>query len=189
MIYNFNDFDDSRSQGFGSSPSTSVYSQYNPDAYDIETVRKMTREMVHKSGAPVQVFIRTMNEDVNDVHDEDANPTYFPPRLLRGFYIPKPTQMELTLWGPEIKIQHEINFHILDIVENFGNRLLLPGDILQVPYNSFSKLSPGYYTITNAQEFGNFRYTWLYLKCQCTASPGDPNIIPDGQEITDARII
>ena len=37
---------------------------------------------------------------------------------------------------------------------------------------------PKYYAIDNAQETGNFRYTWLYLKCQATLIVGDVNLRP-----------
>jgi hypothetical protein len=124
------------------------------------------------------VHARTDNADVRAVHDEDPDPTYAPPALLKGVFVPKPLEFELTRWGVDTSTAQEITFCLEDVLARFRERLLRPGDLLQLPYNSQGASKPKYFEITNSQEFGNFRYIWLYLRCQATLLLGDANIRP-----------
>ena len=157
--------------------SNPLYSVQNQTSQDIATVQRIAHEMIQRY-ALVNVHCRTDNADHDKVFDEDPDPTYWPPIPLKAFFVPKPLEYELTLWGVDAPNQTEIVFSMVDINDNFRERLLRSGDLIEIPYNSQSKQRPKYYKVDNAQEFGNFRYVWLYLKCQTTNIVGDPNIRP-----------
>jgi len=149
------------------------------DSADIGMVRQITREMIQVNGAAVKIHPRTDNADHDKVFDEDADPTYWPPIDLKAFFVPQPLEYELTLWGVDASNNKtEIVFALDEVVEKLPNRLLRSGDLIEVPYNSQSQQKPKYYAVDNAQEAGNFRYIWLYMKCQATLLLGEVNLRP-----------
>ena len=161
-----------------------MYQVHDINSRDIGTVRRLVREMISVGGALVQVHTRTMNDDVDDIWDEDPDPTYLVPETFKAVFVPQPLETELTMWGADVSNnQTEIAFFLLDIHEKFGDRLLRTGDLIEVPYNSISAQKPKYYYVNNAQETGNFRYTWLYLNCHTSLITGDVNIRPATDQI------
>jgi len=161
-----------------------LYQVHDINARDIETARRLAREMVYVNGALVHVHARTMNEDVDDIFDEDPDPTYMMPKFFKAFFVPQPLEYELTQWGVDVSNnQTELSFVLADVHEAFGERLLRTGDLIEVPYNSVSAQKPKYYYVNNAHEAGNFRYTWLYVNCQASLINGDVNIRPATDQI------
>jgi len=161
-----------------------LYQVHDINSRDIETARRIVKEMISVGGGLVQVHTRTMNEDVDDIWDEDPDPTYWMPQYFKATFVPQPLEFELTQWGVDVaNNQTEIAFALSDIYEKFGERLLRTGDLIEVPYNSVSAQKPKYYYVNNAQEKGNFRYTWLYLNCQSSLISGDVNIRPATDQI------
>lgn len=159
--------------------SNPLFQAHDVDSADISIVRQITREMIQVNGANVKIHARTDNADHDKVFDEDADPTYWPPISdIKGFFVPQPLEYELTLWGVDTNNKTEIVFSLEEIASKLPNRLLRPGDLIEVPYNSQSQQKPRYYAVNNAQEFGNFRYTWLYMKCQATLLVGEINLRP-----------
>lgn len=155
-----------------------LFQVHDVDSADISMVRQITQEMIRVNGAAVKVHPRTDNADHDKVFDEDADPTYWPPIDLKAFFVPQPLEYELTLWGVDTNNKTEIVFSLDDVISKFPNRLLRPGDLIEIPYNSQSQQKPKYYAVDNAQEYGNFRYIWLYVKCQATLLVGDVNLRP-----------
>ena len=158
--------------------SNPLFQAHDVDSADISLVRQIAREMIQINGAAVKIHVRTNNADHDKVFDEDADPTYWSPVDLKAFFVPQPLEYELTLWGVDTNNKTEIVFALEDIVAKLPDRLLRTGDLIEVPYNSQSQQKPKYYAIDNAQEAGNFRYTWLYMKCQATLLPGEVNLRP-----------
>ena len=187
MIHRFADLRDDnqadlynglRSEAEQSSPLYQVHDTCTPD---VATARRIAREVINVAGALIKVHARTDNADVRAVHDEDPDPTYWPAKVLKGFFVPQPMEYELTPWGVDSENKAEIVFALTDIVEQFGERLLRTGDLLEAPFNSMGVAKPKFFCVDNAQEFGNFRYNWLYLKCQTTLVTPDSNIMPPGE--------
>ena len=145
---------------------------------DITTARQIAIEMIQVNGASILVHRRTDNIDHDKVFDEDRDPTYWKPIPIKGFFVPQPLEYELTMWGVDAANKQEIVFALAQVVDLSPTRLFRPGDLIEVPFNSQSQQKPKYYAIDNAQETGNFRYTWLYLKCQATLIVGDVNLRP-----------
>lgn len=161
-----------------------LYQVHDINAKDIGTVRRIAKEMIYINGGLVKVHARTMNEDVDDIWDEDPDPTYLMPENFKAFFIPQPLEFELTQWGADVaNNQTEIAFVLGDVHEKYGERLLRTGDLIEVPYNSVSIHQPKYYYVNNAQESGNFRYIWLYMNCQASLITGDVNIRPATDQI------
>ena len=155
-----------------------MYSVQDYDSPDYAMVMRIAEETINTSGADVLVYARTDNEDVDEDWDEDANPTYANAENMKGFFVPQPLEQELTKWGVDQVNAVEIAFFRNHVYGKWGDRLLRAGDIIELPYNSASHTSPKYYRVDNAQETGNYRYTWMYVTCQCTLITGDPNIRP-----------
>jgi len=156
-----------------------LYQVQDIESLDVASARRVAREAVNVDGALVRIYARTDNDDVDVVWDEDPDPTYMAPVPLKGFFVPQPLEAELTQWGVEFSNNRaEVAFVLEEMFGAFGDRLLRPGDLLEVPYNSISRVKPKYYKIENAQETGNYRYTWLYLTCQAMLLQGDVNIRP-----------
>ena len=157
--------------------SSPLFQASDANSADISTARQIALEMIQVNGAQTLVHCRTDNADHDKIFDEDPDPTYWYPIPIKGFFVPKPLEYDLTLWGVDSPNKTEVVF-ALEQVTNLSKRLFRPGDLVELPYNSQSQQKPKYYAIDNAQETGNFRYTWLYLTCQVTLIVGDVNIRP-----------
>lgn len=167
---------DSRDEAQMASP---LYQVDDKEASDISTAYKIAEEMINVNGAHVMLHARTDNEDVDEVFDEDPDPTYWNPIPMRAFFTPQPLERELTKWGADAADNKtEIVFIRAHIFKQFGARLLRAGDLIEVPYNSVSNSKPKYYQVDTAQETGIYRYQWLYVTCKVTLLTGDANIRP-----------
>jgi hypothetical protein len=156
----------------------SPVSIYNTESKDIQLARSMANEMINVSGAPVKVFIRTENADYDAVWDEDPDPTYWTPILLKAFFKPEPIQTELTKWGADTKNRTEVMFSHYQLYAEVGERMLRAGDVIQLPFNSVM-INPKNFRVLNATPSGNFRYTWLYWSCQVETLTADMNVRPE----------
>lgn len=139
---------------------------------DVRLARQLSVEQINVSGAEVRVFLRTDNEDFDQVWDEDADPTYWSPVPMKAFFKPEPLQAELQPWGIDTPNKTEIVFSHWQVINEFGERTLRTGDVIQVPYNAANN-SPKNFRILNATPTGNFRYVWLYLTCQVEVLTAD----------------
>ena len=183
MIYSFSSM--TEQPGAGQPDFRSGVEQSNPlfrasdvNSSDITLAKKIALEMVQVNGADTLIHMRTNNSDHDKVFDEDPNPTYWNPVSIKGFFVPQPLEYELTLWGVDSANKVEIVFALEQVSDVSPIRLFRVGDLVEVPYRSQSQQKPKYYAIDNAQETGNFRYTWLYLKCQATLIVGDIYLRP-----------
>lgn len=148
---------------------------HDESSADIRLARRMAEEQINVSGAEVKVFLRTDNEDFDQVFDEDPDPTYWSPVLMKAFFKPEPLQAELQLWGVDTPNKSEIVFSHWQVIEEFGERTLRTGDIIQLPYNA-SNNSPKNFRVLNSTPTGNFRYIWLYLTCQVETLTADVTV-------------
>lgn len=153
---------------------------HDPDSADVKLARLKAREMINISGAEVTVYTRTENADFDSVWDEDPDPTYWAPFGLKGFFKPQPLEAELKQWGAEVINKTEIVFEHAQVNQLLGERMLRPGDVVQLPYNAaMVALGPKNYRILNATPSGNFRYNWLYLTCQLETLTADITVRPE----------
>ncbi len=185
MIYDFNGqttdqvskFDKHESMRSDVDVQFSPLSIYNINSDDIKQARSLAEEMINISGALVNLYIRTDNNTIDDVWDEEPDPTYWNKVQLKAFFKPQPFELELKLWGIDNRNRTEIVFSYLEIYDLFEDRLLRPGDVVQLPYNHIN--GPRNYKINNVSPSGNFRYTWLYLNCVAEVLNADVALRPE----------
>lgn len=125
----------------------------------------IANEMINISGAEVLVYLRTDNYDYDDVWEEDPDPTYKPSVMVKGFFVPKPKNSELTIFGVDTPNQTTIMFSKSQILNLFGDRLIRAGDIIELPYNGGGYAKPSKFRVINSYDSGNFKYKWYYWSC------------------------
>jgi hypothetical protein len=150
----------------------SPLSLHRPDNEDVVLAKKAAKEMINISGADVIIYARTKNESYDKVWNEDPAPTYHAGRHLKAYFVPQPTAEQLTPFGIDAPNTTSIAFCREEIVELLGERMLMPGDIIEIPYSG-SLIRPDRFRITNAADTGNFRYVWLYITCNAETITND----------------
>lgn len=160
--------------------NSSQLSVQNYDNADIAMARTTADQIINTSGAVVEIFIRTDNEDHDRVWDEDADPTYWPRAQLKAFFKPQPIELQLKGWGLEIENPLELVFSHQQVLDQFGERMLRAGDMIRVPYNLVTHaLNPTLYKVENGTPSGNYRYVWLYFTCKLESANVDQAVMPE----------
>jgi hypothetical protein len=160
---------------------------HNPENADLKLARLLADEQINISGAEIKVYIRTDNADYDEVWDEDADPTYWNPEFMKAYFKPQPIEVELAKWGADTKNKTEAIFSHVQVYNQFGERMLRTGDVLQLPYNA-AAISPKNFRIINATPSGNFRYHWLYLTCTVETLTADITIRPEEDMPSEERM-
>ena len=154
---------------------------YNHTKPDIAYAERLAEEIVNISGAWVTVFMKEPKQDAEEIEvwDEDADPLYRSGKKMKAYFKPEPNLVELTKWGVDIPLRVTMVFSRagLMIDKTISTRLLLPGDVIEAPYNlptaARQDVGPKRFRILNAAQEGFFHYRWLYLKCTCELITGD----------------
>lgn len=153
---------------------------HDPENPDVRYARQLADEIINVSGAEVTVYVRTENEDFDTIWDEDPDPTYWNPLKLKGYFKPQPLEAELKKWGAEVSNKTEVVFSHRVLHEEFGERMLRTGDVIQLPYNAATvAVGPKNYRVLNGTPSGNFRYIWLYFTCQVETLTADITVRPE----------
>jgi hypothetical protein len=160
---------------------------HNPESADLKLARLLANEQINISGAEIKVYIRTDNADYDEVWDEDPDPTYWNPEFMKAFFKPQPIEVELAKWGADTKNKTEVVFSHFQIFDQFGERMLRAGDVVQLPYNA-AAISPKNFRIINVTPSGNFRYHWLYLTCTVETLAADITVRPEEDMPSEERI-
>ena len=174
---------DHRSDAERLGSSLNIYNQQKPD---IGYAERYAEEMINVSGAPIIVLKRN-TEVKDDIWEEDADPTYKNDIKLRGIFTPPPSEAEVTKWGLDSKNEIKVHFSRANVLRLFGERMIAPGDLLIIPYNTLSILQntdlrtgPGNrmdrFIVKEATDSGNYHYRWLYWSCMVENITGDPTI-------------
>jgi hypothetical protein len=154
----------------------------NPESPDFSFVANIAAEMFNRASADVFIYLRTKNEDIVNTHDEDPDPTYSVKQPGKAYFQPQPMEFVLKQFGVELDNKMEIVFLRSAILSQFGERMLKPGDVIEAPYRSLSENRPTRYRVVNSQEFGNYRYQWIYIKTNTELLTADITVIPPDQE-------
>ena len=151
---------------------------HDDESSDIKLARQLADEIIHVSGAEIEVYLRTDNADNDSVWDADADPTYWQPISMKAYFKPSPIELELKKWGADLENhREEVIFSHRQLYHETNERMLRIGDVLKLPYNS-ATINPTTYRITNATPSGNFRYVWLYFTCQVEVLTADITVRP-----------
>lgn len=160
---------------------------HDPNSSDIKMVRRLADELINISGAEVKLFVRTDNGDFDAVWDEDPDPTYWTPLLVKGFFKPQPIEIELKKWGLDTANKIDITFSHRQIYDLVGERMIRAGDVIQVPFNS-TPIKLKNYRVINATPSGNFRYVWLYYACNMELLTADVTVRPEQDMPEDPEV-
>ncbi len=151
---------------------------HDPANPDHGFVRSIAEEIVNISGASLVVYIRTDNS-FDDVWEEDADPTYYPGERIKGYFAPQPKETELTPWGADTPNATKVTFSRSAVINQFGDRMIRIGDVIELPYNARGAVKPDRYRVLNAADAGQFRYEWFYWDCAVESITDDITIDPD----------
>lgn len=156
-----------------------LLSTYDHSKVDIAYAERLAEEIVNISGAWVTVFLKEPKRDVqaDEVWDEDADPLYRGGVQMKAYFKPEPNQSELTRWGVDNATKATIVFSRAGLFKeaHIGARLLLPGDVVEAPYNYATKfdIGPMRFRILSVKQDGFFEYRWLYMHAMCELITGD----------------
>jgi len=157
---------------------------YNHDKPDIAYAERMAAELVNLSGAWTTIFLKEPKNDTEEaeVWDEDADPIYRDGIGTKAYLKPDTISLELTRWGIDVPLKLTIVFHRATLIDKLGSRLLVPGDVIRVPYNAARALlspekKPFDFRIMNVFDSGNFQYRWLYYTAVTELITGDEAVI------------
>lgn len=157
----------------------SPLSLYNHAKPDIAYAERMADEVINLSGALVTVFLKEPKRDAKEIEvwDEDADPLYRAGKNMKAYFKPEPTQQELTRWGYDQRLRATMVFSRAALFKEpgIGQRLLLPGDVIQAPYNLPTNFDYGplRFRVLNTKQSGFFEYRWLYVETTCELLTGD----------------
>ncbi len=156
-----------------------LLSLYDHSKPDIAYAERLAEEIVNICGAWVTVFLKEPKRDApeDEVWDEDADPLYRSGIKTKAYFKPEPVSSELTRWGVDAATKATIVFSRASLFQEdgIGTRLLLPGDVIEAPYNYATKfdMGPMRFRILNVKHDGFFEYRWLYMHAICELITGD----------------
>ncbi len=157
-----------------------VFDHFNPD---ISLAERHAKESMDISGAWVKVYLKM--PDLQDpqntrtaeaVWNEDPTPIYSNAIPFKAFFHPDSQHIELTRFGIDAPLKVSLTFLRSDLLkhESIGDRLIKPGDQIEIPYNDVNeKKFPMRVTVVDAVNEGNYRYRWLFWKVVCEVSKND----------------
>lgn len=156
----------------------SPLSTYNHDKPDIAYAERLAEELINISGAWITLFLKEPKQGaVTEIWDEDADPLYRAGKKIKAYFKPEPVMTELTRWGIDVPIRITVVFSraMLMADRSIGERLLLPGDAIEAPYNlpTIFDTGPLRFRILNSKQDGFFQYRWLYVNTICELLTGD----------------
>ena len=158
-------------------------SVYNPQKPDYGYVERMAMEFMNISGAIVTIYpkLPDMTEGIDQDFDEDAHPQYGNGIITKAYFKPEPKRMELKKFGIDTLTSVTLVFSRaqLMMMPEIGDRLLLPGDVIKIPYNHVDEIkNPMMVRVLNATPMGNFHYRWIYHQVTCEPITGDELVAP-----------
>lgn len=166
----------------------SVYNQAKPDyAY----AERLAEETINIGGAWVTVFLKQPyvdQEGIEDVWDEDPDPVYNQGFHMKAWVKVDSLNLELTRYGMDSPLQLTVVFPRAVLAKETGiERLLVPGDILEVPYNAPRLRGPARFRVINSYDSGNWHYRWLYFTTVCELILDDKSLKVPYQENSKVR--
>ena len=152
---------------------------HDADSADHGLAASISNEIINISGAEVLIYTRAESQTYDDVYDEEPDPVYRRPKRLKAYFPPQPIAAQLVPWGIDVENQSTIVFSKGHVKAEFGDRMIIIGDVIELPYNA-SGIRLDRYRVLNAFDSGNFRYEWLYWSCFIENLTDDITIDPNG---------
>lgn len=161
-----------------------LVSQQNENSPDIDMVGCVSKEAVRVSGAEIQVFSRTDNNDIDHVWQEDQSPTFYAPIPIKAIYNVPTIGITSETWGSDAKVSFDVFFSYQDLLEKFGDkdRMIRIGDILKLPLNFTKPVKIRNFEVTSSSPHLVYMNHYVWWKCIVTNITGDPAIRPEKRE-------
>jgi hypothetical protein len=101
---------------------------------------------------------------------------------MKAYFQPQPKRFELKKFGLDVTIDTtSIVFTRASLLLNpeVGERLILPGDVIIIPYNHIDEIKePLRMRVNNVTPHGMYHYRWIYMKADCEPITGDDLVGP-----------
>lgn len=159
---------------------------YNHQKNELALAEKWAEEQVNISGAWVTVFTKDVvvpdqapqgqGQDLSDPFDEDADPIYNKGMNMKALFKPDSISLEMTRWGVDAPTKAEVIFARAPLLSIFGERLIKPGDVIELPYNEpvvQSNAGSRRFVVNNSYSTEFYHYRWLYYKAVVELQTGD----------------
>jgi len=160
----------------------SIISQQNENSPDIDMVGCVSKEVVRISGAEIQVFSRTDNNDIDHVYQEDQNPTFYAPIPIKAVYNVPTIAVSSETWGPDAKVSFDVFFSYQELLEVFGERMIRMGDVFKLPLNFVKPVKIRNFEVTSSSPHLVYMNHYVWWKCTVINITGDPAIRPEKRE-------
>lgn len=163
-----------------------LLSAYNNDKADLALYERNAEEIINISGAWTKLFLKeptnSDTEDPTDIYDEDRSPQYRSGISIKAFVKFNAWTNELTRWGIDTPLTIDVTFSRAILGKTIGfNRMLKPGDVIEVPYNRSTSKGPLRFRVKNEKEAGAVNYRWLYYVANAELMVGDDSLdVPFG---------
>lgn len=184
---NLNNATDFRSTAEIDNSKLNIYNHQNPDIANME---READQLIQLSGAPTLIYLRTNDMgQVDDVFDENANPTYCEYTNVKGLFTPESASMVKVKWGIDVDLKFKIHYSRARLLSQIGSRLIRQGDVIAIPHNTLIQTQATEYLegkdnrldkfrVVGATDTGNFNYRWLYWTCTVEPLSGDITVRP-----------
>lgn len=159
-----------------------LVSQENDNSHDVKLTGTLSKEVIRVSGSEIEVFMRTDNNDVDHVWEEDTSPTFWQPISIKAFYEFPLVAISSEGLGLEAKITFDVYFSYQEMLELFGERMIRHGDVLKIPLKFVKPVKIRNFEVTSSSPWQVYMYHWLYWKCTVVNISGDPIVQPEPKE-------
>jgi hypothetical protein len=148
---------------------------------DLAMYERLAEEVINISGAFVTLFLKLplqgSERNPNDIWDEDADPVYANGVILKAFVKLNEFQLELTKFGVDAPLSVKVVFARTTLGKAVGyDRMLAPGDVIEVPYNRAKIDLPLRFRVKNESDAGNINYRWVYYSADCELITSDKSL-------------
>lgn len=160
----------------------SQLSQENDNSPDILLAGTMSKEVIRLSGSEIDVFMRTDNNDVDHVWEEDTSPTFWQPITIKAYYVVPAITVTSEMWSVDAKVTFDVFLSYQEVLEMFGERMIRLGDVFKIPLKFVKPAKIVNFEVTSSTPWEMFMYHWLYWKCTVINISGDPIVQPEPKE-------
>lgn len=168
--------------------NVAIFDDTNPE---IARMEREALEYISISGADTKIYLRVNDlGGVDEVWEEDSQPLYEQPVLVKGQYVPDAMNLALSKWGYESNSSFDINYSRANLSSLFGPRLIRVGDVIEIYHNTLVQTQntefldgnlglANKFRVLRATDKGNFNYRWLYWSCTVELLTGNISVRPE----------
>lgn len=162
---------------------------------EIAYMERAALDYINQAGTNSYIYLRSNDlGKVDEVWEEDSEPIYEQPIIVKAQFVPEKMSTALKKWGIESDAKFEINYSRAQLLDELGPRLIRTGDVIQIPHNTLVQTQntefidgkfgvADKFRVIEAHDTGNFNYRWLYWTCTVELLTGDITVRPPDADI------